>query len=393
MYASFLRISRALHLDVFEQPGKTAFQNSVSDTCMDSDLLRIKKKLAAGERLDARDGLTLFSTDDLFGLGRLANGVKKRLHGNKVYFGVSLNINYTNVCTLRCPICAFSRDEGAADAYSLSQEEIVKRAAAAHARGVSEVHIVGGLHRDINLTYFTEMFTRLRQIDPLLNINALTATECDYLSRKEGVPLPELFARLKASGLGSMPGGGAEILDDTIRGVITPLKIGSYRWLEVSREAHQAGIMTNATMLWGHVESYEDRVKHMLRLRTLQDETAGFKAFVPLLFHPGNTRLSHLKKVSSAAEMLKVYAVSRLMLDNVAHIKALWMYLGLKFAGVVLRFGADDMGGTSFDERIVHAAGSTSSVASKETLVHQIRSMGLISCEVDSNYRVTEKDA
>jgi len=360
---------------------------------MDSDLLRIKEKVASGERLDAQDGLILFSTQDLFGLGTLANSLKEKLHGNRVYFGVSLNINYTNLCTLRCPICAFSRDEGADDAYFLSQEEIVGRATAARAHGVSEVHIVGGLHRDISVAYFTELFSSLRAIDPLLNINALTATECDYLSRKEQMPLPELFARLKESGLGGMPGGGAEILDDTIREVITPLKIGSDRWLEVSREAHRAGVRTNATMLWGHVESYKDRIQHMLRLRVLQDETGGFKAFVPLIFHPGNTRLSHLKKVSSAAEILKVYAVSRLMLDNVAHIKALWMYLGLKFAGVALRFGADDMGGTSFDERIVHAAGSTSSVASKETLVHQIRSMGLVPCEADSNYRVTEKDA
>ncbi len=242
---------------------------------MDSDLERIKEKVASGERLDAQDGLALFSTKDLFGLGRLANSVKERLHGNRVYFGVSLNINYTNVCMLRCPICAFSTDEGAPDAFFLTQEEIVERAAAASSRGVSEVHIVGGLHRDISLAYFTELFCRLRQLDPLLNINALTATECDYLSRKDKVPLPRLFAELKESGLGSMPGGGAEILDDTIRGVITPLKIGSDRWLEVSREAHRAGIRTNATMLWGHVESYEDRVQHMLRLRELQDETGG----------------------------------------------------------------------------------------------------------------------
>jgi len=382
-----------LHLDVFEQPGKATFQHCVGDMCMNGDLTLIQEKLAAGERLDAEDGLALFSTRDLFGLGRLANGIKERLHGKNVYFGVSLNINYTNVCMLRCPICAFSRDKGAADAYFLTQEDIIKRAAAAHEQGVSEVHIVGGLHEDISLAYFTRLFSLLRQIDPLLNINALTATECDYLSRKEGIPLPELFARLKKSGLGSMPGGGAEILDDRIRGEVAPLKIGSDRWLEVSGEAHRAGIRTNATMLWGHIESYADRVRHMLRLRELQDETKGFKAFVPLLFHPANTRLAHLKKVSSAAEILKIYAVSRLMLDNFSHVKALWMYLGLKCVGVVLRFGADDMGGTSFDERIVHAAGSDASVVSRETLVHHIRSMELIPCESDSNYRMIQKDA
>ena len=367
--------------------------NIFSDpTFMENDLTRIKEKLDRGERLDAQDGLALFSTPDLFGLGRLANAVKERLHGNRVHFGVSLNINYTNVCMLRCPICAFSRDEGAADAYFLAREEIVARAAAARARGVSEVHIVGGLHRDISLAYFTQLFSRLRRIDPLLNINALTATECDYLSRKEGMPLSDLFARLKESGLDSMPGGGAEILDDRVRGEIAPLKIGSDRWLEVSGEAHRAGIRTNATMLWGHVESHADQVRHMLRLRELQDETKGFKAFVPLLFHPTNTRLAHLKKVSSAAEILKVYAVSRLMLDNFTHVKALWMYLGLKFAGVALRFGADDLGGTSFEERIVHAAGSEASMVSQNTLEHQIRSMGLVPCESDSNYRMIREN-
>lgn len=360
---------------------------------MDSDLKRIKEKVAARDRLDTQDGLALFATQDLFGLGRLANAVKERLHGNTVYFGVSLNINYTNVCMLRCPICAFSTDEDADGAFFLTGEEIAERAAAASSRGISEVHIVGGLHKDVNLSYFTGLFARLREINPALNINALTATECDYLSTTAHIPLPRLFAELKRAGLGSMPGGGAEILDDAVRGVIVPLKIGSDRWLEVSREAHLAGIRTNATMLWGHVESYEDRVKHMLRLRQLQDETAGFKAFVPLLFHPDNTRLSHLRKVSSAAEVLKVYAVSRLLLDNFDHIKALWMYLGLKFTSVVLRFGADDMGATSFDERIVHAAGAGTAAVSRDVLAHQIHSMGLTPCEVDSNYRTVGTDA
>ena len=367
--------------------------NLFSDrTVMDSDLKRIREKVAQGERLDAQDGLALFSTGDLFELGRLANSFKEKLHGKTIYFGVSLHINYTNICMLRCPICAFSTDEGTDGAFFLTEEEIVERAAVASSRGISEVHIVGGLHKDARLSYFTGLFSRLRELDPALNINALTATECDYLSSKDKIPLPRLFAELKRAGLGSMPGGGAEILNDSIRGVITPLKIAGDRWLAVSREAHRAGIMTNATMLWGHIESYQDRVQHMLKLRELQDETGGFKAFVPLLFHPANTRLSHLRKVSSAAEILKVYAVSRLMLDNFDHLKALWMYLGLKFTSVVLRFGADDMGATSFDERIVHAAGAGTAAVSKDTFVHQIRSMGLMPCEVDSNYRITGND-
>ena len=360
---------------------------------MDPRLQKIEHKIAAGERLDRDDALALFRTDDLFGLGKIANGRKEKRHGTKIHFGVSLNINHTNICTLRCPICAFSTDRDADNAYFLSQDEISARVEKAAHHDISEVHIVGGLHDGINLDYFKEMFTAIGQIAPAMNINALTATECDFISHKEGIPLDQLFRELKEAGLGSMPGGGAEILDETIRQQITPLKISGERWLEVSRAAHQAGIKTNATMLWGHVESYADRVDHMLKLRELQDQTNGFKSFVPLLFHPQNTRLSHLPKVTSAAEILKVYAASRLILDNFPHIKALWMYLGLKFATVVLRFGADDMGATSYDERIVHAAGSQSTSVSKDKLVHQIQSMQLTPYEVDSNYRLIKKHA
>lgn len=355
---------------------------------MDSNLRRIKEKVEAGERLDSNESLSLFTTQDLFELGRIANRVKEKIHGNKIYFGVSLNINHTNICSLRCPICAFSTDYDAGNAYFLSQDEIIKRVRNSARHHISEVHIVGGLNEKINLNYFKEMFSVIKKAAPSLNINALTATECDYISQKEKIPLSQLFSELKTAGLGSMPGGGAEILNDKIRKKITPLKIPSKRWLEVSREAHQAGIRTNATMLWGHIEEYTDRVEHMLKLRELQDQTHGFKAFVPLIFHPPNTKFNHLQRVSSAAEILKVYAASRLILDNFTHIKALWMYLGLKFSPVSLRFGADDMGATSFDERIVHAAGSYARISSKEKLIHQIKSMQLIPYEVDSNYRI-----
>ena len=360
---------------------------------MDPRLQKIEHKIASGERLDRDDALSLFTTEDLFGLGKIANGRKEKIHASKIYFGVSLNINHTNICTLRCPICAFSTDSDADNAYFLSQDEIETRVEKAALHDISEVHIVGGLHDSINLDYFKEMFSAIRRIAPAMNINALTATECDFISRKEGIPLEQLFRELKEAGLGSMPGGGAEILDEAIRQQITPLKISGERWLEVSRAAHQAGIRTNATMLWGHVESYADRVEHMFKLRALQDQTNGFKSFVPLLFHPQNTQLSHLPKVTSAAEILKVYAASRLILDNFLHIKALWMYLGLKFTTVVLRFGADDMGATSYDERIVHAAGSQANSVSKEKLVHQVQSMRLIPYEADSNYRIIKKHA
>jgi aminodeoxyfutalosine synthase len=355
---------------------------------MDSELKRIEEKIKAGERLDFNDALALFNTRDLFELGRIANSVKERLHGDKVCFGVSLNINHTNICTLRCPICAFSTDSDDKNAYFLSQREIIDRVQKAAPHNISEVHIVGGLHDTISRDYFKEMFSNIKREDSSLNINALTATECAYISTKEKIPLHQLFLEFKTAGLGSMPGGGAEILNDEIRKKIAPLKISSGRWLEVSEAAHRAGIRTNATMLWGHIESYSDRVEHMFRLRELQDKTHGFKSFVPLLFHPQNTKFSHLEKVSSAAEILKVYAASRLILDNFDHIKALWMYLGIKFSPITLRFGADDMGATSFDEQIVHAAGSQSSISSKDKLIHQIHSMQLVPCEVDSNYRL-----
>ena len=358
---------------------------------MDPHLQSVKEKVMAGERLDRNDALALYHTQNLFELGRIANSRKEKLHGSKVYFGASLNINHTNICELRCPICAFSTDEDASDAFLLSLDEITTRVSKAASRHISEVHIVGGLHDKISLGYFKEMFSRIKKISPSLNITALTATECEYLSRKENLPLHQLFKELRDAGLGSIPGGGAEILKDEIRQKITPLKIPSSKWLEVSRAAHQAGIRTNATMLWGHIESYADRVDHMLTLRDVQDQTHGFKSFVPLLFHPHNTRFDHLKKVNSAAEILKVYAISRLVLDNFEHIKALWMYLGIKFSSVVLRFGADDMGATSFEERIVHAAGSQTHITSKDILIHQIQSMKLTPCEVDSNYRVVRK--
>ena len=353
-----------------------------------TNLQKIKEKVEAGERLDFDDSLGLFNTHDLFELGEVANSIKEKIHGNKVCFGTSLNINHTNICKLRCPICAFSTDEYSENAYFLSQDEIIERVKRDAQHDVSEVHIVGGLNDKISLNYFKEMFSNIKKVCPSININALTATECDFLSQKEKVPLDQLFSELKTAGLGSIPGGGAEIFNDKIRKKITPSKISSERWLEVSGAAHRAGIKTNATMLWGHIENYSDRAEHMLRLRELQDQTHGFKSFVPLLFHPENTKFSHLEKVSSAAEILKVYAASRLILDNFPHIKALWMYLGIKFSTVVLRFGADDMGATSFDERIVHAAGSNSSVSSKDKLIHQIKTMQLTPCEVDSNYRV-----
>ena len=215
---------------------------------MDPHLQSVKEKVMAGERLDRNDALTLFHTQNLFQLGRLANSRKEKLHGNGIYFGVSLNINHTNICELRCPICAFSTDEEASDAFLLTHDEIISKVSKAASRDISEVHIVGGLHDKISLSYFKEMFSSIKKINPSININALTATECEYLSRKENLPLNQLFQELKEAGLGSIPGGGAEILKDEIRQKITPLKSPSVTWLEVSRAAHQAGIRTNATV-------------------------------------------------------------------------------------------------------------------------------------------------
>lgn len=328
------------------------------DTISDSALRPIAEKVYEGEPVSAADARRLLTTSSLLDLGRMSAYVREKLHGDAAYYGVSMNLNFTNICSLRCPLCAFSRDEGGEGAYLLTLAEIERRVKKAAAAGVDEVHIVGGLNPELKLAYFAEMLRRMKRIAPAMFITAFTAVEIDYFARNEGITVGETLERLIAAGLGALPGGGAEIFSPRVRRVIAPLKISGRRWLEVMRTAHAAGLRTNATMLYNHLETTADVVDHLSRIRDLQAETGGFKTFVPLPFHGVNTGVSARRAGTTGYDDIRVYAASRIFLHNVPHIKALWMYLGEKMAQVLLRFGVDDFSGTYAGEKVVHAAGA-----------------------------------
>ncbi len=377
---------------------------------------RIKDKVCAGKRLTKEDAIELFETDDIFTLGSLASYVAKKKNGRKAYFVVNRHVNPTNICVNRCRFCAFSRSKGEKGAYELSIEEILQKLrghgdtetrrcgdyrensprhpfADSPIHRFSEVHIVGGLHPDWPFEYYLEMLSRIKKTFPELHIKAFTAVEVDYMSRISGLSLEETLKSLKKHGLGSMPGGGAEIFDECIRGGLCPEKITGDRWLEVMEVAHRVGIKTNATMLYGHIEGYEHRVDHLLRLRELQDRTGGFQAFIPLSFHPKNTRLSETGHWplatghSGGLDDLKTIAISRLVLDNFQHIKAYWIMLGEKVSQVALLFGADDIDGTIIEEKITHSAGAmTEEGMTREELIHLIKKAGKVPVERDAFY-------
>ncbi len=351
-------------------------------------LKRIGERILAGKRLTERDALRLFETDDIFSLGMLASAVAEKKNGKKAYFIRNRHINPTNICVNRCRFCAFSRSMGQEGAFALTTEEIInKLRPQIHApHPISEVHIVGGLHPDWPFDYYLDMISGIRKQFPKLHIKAFTAVEVDYMSRISGLSLRETLAALKKSGLGSMPGGGAEIFDPAVRNRLCPEKISGRRWLEVTASAHKAGIRTNATMLYGHIEKYEHRVDHLFRLRKLQDRTGGFQAFIPLAYHPKNTRIRG--RYTSGIDDLKTIAVSRLFLDNFDHIKAYWIMLGEKISQLALRFGADDIDGTIIEEKITHSAGGlTAEQLTADQLIHMIRKAGRVPVERDSFYR------
>ena len=328
------------------------------DTISDSALRPIAEKVYEGKPVSAADARRLLTTDSILDLGRLGNYAREKLHGDAAYYGVSMNLNFTNICSLRCPLCAFSRDADQDGAYLLSLEEIERRVKKAAAAGVDEVHIVGGLNPELKLAYFEGMLRCIKKIKPAMFITAFTAVEIDYFAKNEGITVEKTLECLIAAGLGAMPGGGAEIFSPRVRKTIAPLKISGKRWLEVMRTAHEAGLKTNATMLYNHLETTADIVDHLSRLRDLQSETGGFKTFVPLPFHGGNTGVSARRAGTTGYDDIRVYAASRVFLHNVPHIKALWMYLGEKMAQLLLRFGVDDFSGTYAGEKVVHAAGA-----------------------------------
>jgi aminodeoxyfutalosine synthase len=329
-------------------------------TPTDRRTAEIADKVRAGERLSFDDGLHLDRHADLFTLGELANLVRERKNGNVTYYNVNQHLNPTNVCVYRCTFCSFRADLKSPKGYVMSDEQILHRAREATAQGCTELHIVGGLHHTLPYEWYLDIIRNIHRECPGLHLKAWTAVEWDWFERITKRPTKELLAEMKEAGLGSLPGGGAEIFHPDVRSKICDYKADAEQWLRVHREWHELGGKSNATMLYGHIETAEHRLDHMLRLRELQDETSGFQTFIPLAFHPENNTLgANIPKPSGLTD-LKMIALSRLMLDNFPHIKAYWQMLGIKIAQVAQSYGADDIDGTVVHETIYHAAGSDS---------------------------------
>jgi len=352
----------------------------------DENLFSIERKVLAHERLAREDGLTLFHSDDLLGIGALADLVRRRENDNRVFFVRNQHISYSNVCQSLCRFCAFAVPPDDPRAYTLSHDEIVARARQGIESGARELHIVGGVHPKLPLEWYVEMLERLRAEFPAVHLKAFTAVEIDEMARRSDLTVREVLKRLVKAGLNSLPGGGAEVLSDRLRRQLCPRKASARRWLEIMRVAHRLGLRSTATMLYGHVETIEDRVDHLLALRDLQEQTGGFTCFVPLAFQPAWTALSQLPPVS-AADSLRTIAIARLMLDNIAHIKAYWIVLGIKLAEVALSFGADDIHGTVLGEQIAHEAGAPTPLSlSGDDLIHLIEAASFVPVEHDSTY-------
>lgn len=353
----------------------------------DRMLDHIAGKVRRDTRLDTDDGLWLFEKADLLALGALAREVKERHSGRHAYFNVNRHINLTNVCVSKCRFCAFCRDEDHPEAYLMSVEEAVDAIRESLPLGITEIHIVSGLHPTQPFSFYRDLIRRCHDLFPEIHIQAFTAVEIRYFSEISGLSIAEVLTQLKEAGLGSMPGGGAEIFRPELRQDLCHRKASSEEWLETMRLAHGLGIRSNATMLYGHLETYADRVDHLDRLRRLQDESGGFQSFIPLPFHPENTELSGLRR-TSALDDLRTVAVSRLMLDNFPHVKSFWIMTGLKVAQLSLFFGADDLDGTVVEERITRAAGATTGqYLSRPDLLELIREGGCIPVERDTLYR------
>ncbi|HEY7095757.1 MAG TPA: aminofutalosine synthase MqnE [Terriglobales bacterium] len=357
----------------------------------DPRLNPIAEKVLAQTRLNVDDALALYGTHDILAVGWMANLVRERMHDDKAYFNVNRHINPTNVCVAACRLCAFGRKKDSPGAYTMALEEAFETAASGYSEAVTEFHIVGGLHPDLPFQYFLDLISGLKQRFPQVHLKAFTMVEVAYLAKRAKLSIGETLENLKAAGVDSLPGGGAEIFADRIRHIICDHKIDGDQWLETARLAHQIGLKSNATMLYGHVENDEDRVDHLLKLRALQDETGGFQTFIPLAFHPDNTPLQHLPKTTGMLDIRQI-AVSRLVLDNFPHIKAYWQMMSAKIAQIALRFGADDIDGTVIEEKIYHDAGATTPQGMRrEELVRLIRGAGREPVERDTLYRTVTR--
>jgi len=357
----------------------------------DARLQPIAQRILAGERLSAQDGLALYASHDLLALGWLAHHVREKKHGNVCYFNVNRHINPTNVCIAHCRLCAFGRSPEAPGAYTFALDEIWQRASEGAAEGATEFHIVGGLHPDLPFEFYLDMMRGLKQRFPQVHLKAFTMVEVGYYARISKLSIRDTLVKMKEAGVDSLPGGGAEIFHPRVRKVICDHKVSGQMWLQIARTAHEVGLRSNATMLFGHIETLEERVDHLMQLRALQDVTHGFVAFIPLEFHPANTALSHLPKPTGFDD-LKTIAVSRLLLDNFDHIKAYWIMLTPRIAQIALRFGANDLDGTVVEEKIYHDAGATTPERlTRAELERLIRAAGCVPVERDTLYRPVDR--
>ncbi|RUM62419.1 MAG: aminofutalosine synthase MqnE [Persephonella sp.] len=353
----------------------------------DKNLFPIIDKVLNGERLSFEDGLKLFESSDILTIGSLANYITEKKNGKYAYFVINRQLNPTNVCVLDCKFCAFATiDKNDPKAYEMNYEEIINKVSYAVKEGASEVHIVGGLHPDWSFEDYLNIVSIIKRNFPDIHIKAFTAVEIDYFSKLSGLDYEEVLQKLKEAGLGSLPGGGAEIFSPEVRRIIAPKKIGWKKYLEIHKTVHRLGLHSTTTMLYGHVESYKDRVDHILKIRDAQDETGGFTCFIPLAYQPENNDLN-IGKHTSGMDDLKTIAISRLLLDNIPHIKAYWVMIGEKIAQVALNFGADDIDGTVMEEKIAHFAGAKSPTQQqKEKLIKLIKEAGKIPVERDTLY-------
>lgn len=353
----------------------------------------IAQKVRAREPLTLDDGVALYRHPDLLALGSLANEVRERLHGDRTYFNVNFHINPTNVCEADCQFCSFARlRPGMPQAYTMSLDEIRGKLVEREGQPVTEIHIVSGLHGEVPWSWYTDTLRVLKQVRPDIHLKAFTAVEIHFFAQRYGKTYAQVLRELVDAGLGSLPGGGAEIFAERVRKKICKDKATADEWLEVHRTAHRMGLRSNCTMLYGTIETLEERVDHMLRLRALQDETEGFQTFIPLSYHPEGNRLGKLPPPTGVDD-LRTFAVARLLLHNIPHIKAYWIMMGLKTAQVAQSFGVDDLDGTVQEEKIYHMAGAeTPQALTRADLVRLIREAGRTAVERDTLYNVRWED-
>lgn len=350
----------------------------------------ILEKVSSKERLNFADGLLLYKTHDILALGYLANLVKQRLNGDNAYFIYNQHINYSNICTNLCKFCAFGRDKDSELAFEMSVDQVKQKVRDRLTEPITEIHMVGGIHPDLPFQYYIDLLRGIKEVRPEVHIQAFTCVEIAHLAELTGQSVAETLELLKEAGLGSLPGGGAEVFSSRVRQLTCEKKLSGNEWLEVAKAAHRNGLNTNATMLYGHIETLEERLEHLAALREAQDETNGFLSFIPLAFHPKNTSMSDIARTTGYDD-LKNIAVSRLFLDNFPHIKAYWVMIGPQMAQIALSFGADDMDGTVKEEVITHMAGAeTAQAIGSRTLISLIREAGRIPIQRDTLYNVIE---